>query len=106
MSTTDVLVMKGTERFELAHELRITPAPKLCGRSGRCLRCLSVRRGTSLLTDVDGASHVIERRTDQLPSMHRLWFHPSGACLGYRKSGRIGAPSELFFLNSSGVLLR
>jgi hypothetical protein len=105
VSGTGVELLKGSEQFELAEEVPISPMPKLCGVSNQFIRCLSLRRGHALLTDIDLASRVVERRIEPLPLMHRLWFHPGGYSLGYRKCASIGNPSQLFFLDATGVLL-
>ena len=37
--------------------------------------------------------------------MHRLWHQGEGYSLGYRKGGKIGNPSELFFLDPEARLI-
>lgn len=106
MTVPGVAVLKGGERYELMDEVHISPIPKLCAASDRYLHCLSLRRGSAVLTDVEQASGAVTRRIEHLPPMHWLWCHPSGYSLGYRKAGPIGHPSTLLFLSDSGRLQR
>ncbi len=99
-------VTKGGERFELLAEVRITPAAKRCRRSGDVLRCLSVSRGKSAVTDIDLAANTVERQVTDLPVMHWLLFHQSRFCLGYWKRAAAGNPTELFFFDTDANLVR
>ncbi|HWQ57135.1 MAG TPA: hypothetical protein VN442_25840 [Bryobacteraceae bacterium] len=97
-----VSIRKGAGDFELVETLRVSPEAKLCGSTGYLIRCLSVARGRSVLTDVDPTSLTIERRIDDLPVIHRMWFHPDGDCLAYKE--KVGSPSTLFFISRKGLL--
>ncbi|HWQ55426.1 MAG TPA: hypothetical protein VN442_17195 [Bryobacteraceae bacterium] len=99
-----VSIRKGAGEFELAETLRVSPEAKLCGAAGNLIRCLSVARGRSVLTDVDPASLTTERRINDLPVFHRMWFHPDGDCLAYTQKGKVGNPSTLFFVTAKGSL--
>jgi hypothetical protein len=98
-------IRKGADRFGVAAPVRVTPAPKVCGKVGPYLRCLSARRGASVIQDIEPASRLVDRKVIHDRVIHRMWFHPFPVSLGYRSGGRIGNPSDLLFLAADGRLL-
>ena len=101
-----VTIRKGADRFGLTEQVRVTPAPKACGKSSHYLRCLSPRKCGSVIQDVEPASGLVERKVVHEYGIQRIWFHVFPFSLGYRQKQRIGNPSELFFLDPEGGLAR
>jgi hypothetical protein len=94
-------MIKGEDRFQVAEQIRVTPAPKSCAVAGPQIRFLSVSREQSIVTDLELGSLAPLRRVPGLPLMHRLWCERDGEgySLGYTKRRRAGSPAELYFLD-------
>ena len=91
---------KGADEWEVAEQVRISPAPKQGGWAGTQLRFLSISRGQSVLTDVERGSLAIAGRRAGLPAMQRMWFHRQGHSLGYNKPRGESHPIQVFFFDA------
>ena len=80
-------------------------APKAGGWAAKQLRFLSVRRGESVITDVESRSLTVTRQRTGLPTLQRMWFH-QGFCLGYTKPRGSSEPAEIFFFDREARLSR
>jgi hypothetical protein len=92
------------QAWEFGGHVRLSPAPKAGGWAAKQLRFLSVRRGESVITDIEPGSLTAIRQRTGLPTLQQMWFHPRGFSLGYTKPRGASEPAEIFFFDEEARL--